>query len=103
MAMNLDQLKKIAERVLAPHFDAIVKEVNVAIDKMELKASEAFRDDIAMENIFRNIHSSLPFVVRMAINEVNFVRFCMNNRERFMTRRLLLPHNEDDENKNNPS
>ncbi|VAW88443.1 hypothetical protein MNBD_GAMMA16-1888 [hydrothermal vent metagenome] len=93
--MNIVQLKKIAERLLAPHFDAIAKEANKAIDKMELKATEAFHDDVVMERIFHNIHGSLPFVVRTAINETNFVRFCMDNRERFITRCTSLSHDND--------
>jgi len=93
--MNIAQLKKIAERLLAPHLDAITKEVNKAIDKMELKATEAFHDDVVMEGIFHNIHGSLPFVVRTAINEANFVRFCMVNRERFVIRHPSLPHDNN--------
>jgi len=95
--MKITQLKEIAERLLMPHFDAIAKEVNVAIDKMELKASEAFHDDAVMERIFHNIYGSLPFVVRTAINETSFIRFCMTNRERFVTRKISLP--DDDEKK----
>jgi len=66
---------------------------------MELKATEAFHDDVVMERIFHNIHGSLPFVVRTAINEANFIRFCMANRERFVTRRPSLPHDDINENK----
>lgn len=93
--MKITQLKEIAERLLTPHLDAITKEVNNSIDKMELKAAEAFHDDAVMEKIFHNIYGSLPFVVRTAINEANFVRFCMTNRDRFITRRTSLPHDDD--------
>ncbi len=92
--MKITQLKEMAERLLAPHFDAIAKEVNIAIDKVELKATEAFHDDAVMEKIFHNIYDSLPFVVRAAINEANFVRFCMTNRERFVARPTSLPHDD---------
>ncbi len=80
----MSNLKDKIEKSLTPYLDTITVKVNNAVDKMGEKASDVFKDENKMQNIFRNVYESLPLFLRMGMKPETFVNFCMKHRDRFI-------------------
>jgi hypothetical protein len=81
--MAIKDLKDKADRLLAPHLDAVTVKVNKIIDSTGVKARDLWQDEQTMLRVFKTAYDSLPFVLRMAVKENVFVDFCKRHRERF--------------------
>lgn len=55
-----------------------------AMEKIGPMGKEIIKNESQMKQIFRTIYNLLPFPVRMAVSETEFLNFCLKNRYRLL-------------------
>lgn len=78
------QIKDDLELKLRPVLDTLEVHINQAADKAQMRAGDFVADDDKMRFLLVQIHSRLPFPLRMAVGEQKFVEFCLRNRTRLL-------------------
>ncbi len=64
-------------------------------EKVDAALRETLMDDEKLATYLRIVHEALPLPIRLAIKEDTFIRVCMKNRDRWLTRENPPPDEPD--------